>query len=84
MSKPEYNCVYDAKSLFPRHRTCKYQVSIDVTPTFAFFLTVVKCMFLNTNLRILNTFSEYPFLTIHQIEDSDERGIITGSTEGRK
>jgi hypothetical protein len=69
MSKPEYNCVYDAKSLFPRHRTCKYQVSIDVTPTFAFFLTVVKCMFFKKTVRILHTFSEYPFLANNQMED---------------
>jgi hypothetical protein len=45
MAMPEDNCVYDARSLFGRHRSVKYQVSIEVTPTFAFFLTVVKCMF---------------------------------------
>ena len=69
MAMPEDNCVYDARSLFGRHRSVKYQVSIEVTPTFAFFLTVVKCMFFNKTVRILHPFSEYPFLANNQMED---------------
>ncbi|MDA8663440.1 hypothetical protein N9L66_00570 [Porticoccaceae bacterium] len=55
--------VVDARSSFRGNRELKYEVTIEVVPTFAFFLAALKCVLLKKPMRIRHIFTNDPFLS---------------------